>query len=108
MAIDTQALLGAEIIKTEEDAKTQTMIVTLLLEDDQTSDGKGCQIRFDHVTFYSRSEIQHAGLPVILEISPVVPEIDKNFDIDLSRKRFKIDTTSGIIVLEFSHADRIS
>ncbi|MGO1595244.1 MAG: hypothetical protein ACTHYC_10860 [Sphingobacterium sp.] len=105
MAIDTQTLLGAEIIKTEEDAKNQTLFVTLILENDIPEQPKERRIRFDQVTFYSRSEIQHKGFPVILEISPVVPDIDKNFDVDPSRKRFKIDTTSGIIILEFQHAE---
>ncbi|MGO1817525.1 MAG: hypothetical protein ACTHZ1_11445 [Sphingobacterium sp.] len=105
MAMDTQTLLGAEIIKTEEDSKTQTLFVTLILENDVSEQPKESRIRFDQVTFYSRSEIQHEGFPVILEISPVVPDIDKSFDLDSSRKRFKIDITSGIIVIEFLHAE---
>lgn len=107
MAIDIQALLGAEIVRTEEDAKTQTIFVSLMLEGTASEDPSPCRIKFDQVTFYSRSEIQHEGLPVILEISPAVPEIDKNFDVDPSRKRFKIDTTSGIIILEFAHAELV-
>lgn len=86
---------------------TQTIFVTLMLEESASGPAKECRIRFDQVTFYSRSEIQHEGLPVILEISPVVPEIDKSFDVDLSRKRFKIDTTSGIVILEFSHTEMV-
>ena len=99
MTIDIDSLLGAEIVRTEEDSKTQTLYVTLLL--DVEGPDNECRLQFNQVTHYSRSEISYEGYPVILEISEEVQDIDKNFDIDHSRKRFKIDTTSGIIVLEF-------
>lgn len=105
MVIDIDSLLGAEIIRTEEDSKTQTLFVTLILDEDSTHESFERKMRFDHVTHYSRSEIAHEGYPVILEISESVPDIEKNFDNDHSRKRFKIDTTSGIIVLEFERCE---
>ena len=36
MVIDIDSLLGAEIIRTEEDSKTQTLFVTLILDEDST------------------------------------------------------------------------
>ncbi len=101
MVIDINSLLGAEIVKTEEDSKTQSLFVTLLLDEEGDHHAYERKIRFDHVTHYSRSEINHDGYPVILEISETVPDIEKSFDNDNQRKRFKIDTTSGIIILEF-------
>lgn len=105
MVIDINSLLGAEIIKTEEDSKSQTLFVTLLLDDDAGHHSHERKMKFDQVTHYSRSEIAHEGYPVILEISETVPEIEKNFDNDHNRKRFKIDTTSGIIILEFERVE---
>ena len=105
MIIDINSLLGAEIVKTEEDSRSQTLIVTLLLDDDSGHHEIERKMRFDQVTHYSRSEIAHAGYPVILEISESVPDIEKNFDNDNNRKRFKIDTTSGIIILEFERCE---
>ncbi|WP_156309237.1 hypothetical protein [Sphingobacterium endophyticum] len=105
MVIDIDSLLGAEIIRTEEDSKSQTLFVTLLLDEDSAHESLERKMRFDQVTHYSRSEIAHEGYPVILEISESVPDIEKNFDNDHSRKRFKIDTTSGIIVLEFERCE---
>ena len=108
MAIDIDSLIGAEIVKTEEDSMTQALIVTLLLENEQESQGTPQRLQFEHVTHYSRSEIPHEGLPVILEVSQQVPEINKSFDNDQNRKRFKIDTTSGIVVLEFEKCEIIA
>ncbi|WKK59758.1 hypothetical protein [Sphingobacterium sp. BN32] len=102
MTIDIDSLLDAEIIKTEEDSRTQTLDVTLLLDATEPIHAHQKKLRFEHVTFYSRSEIPKEGYPVILEISEVVPEIEKSFDNDQSRRRFKIDTTSGIVILEFA------
>ncbi|MGN5953648.1 hypothetical protein ACP6L2_03440 [Sphingobacterium lactis] len=101
MAIDINSLLDAEIVRTEEDSMTQSMVVTLLVDTEAGEHAQERKLRFDHVTHYSRSEIPYEGYPVILEVSEVVPEIDKSFDIDPNRKRYKIDTTSGIVVLEF-------
>jgi len=105
MVIDIDSLLGAEIVKTEEDSKSQTLYVSLLLDEETDGQAFERKMRFDQVTYYSRSEITHEGYPVILEISESVPEIEKNFDNDHSRKRFKIDTTSGIIILEFESCE---
>ena len=101
MAIDISSILGAEIIKTEEDSKTQSLLVTLLIDQDPNQLATEKKIRFDHVTHYSRSDIPHEGYPVILDITEVVPDIDKSFDVDQNRKRFKIDTSTGILILEF-------
>ncbi|MVZ63695.1 hypothetical protein [Sphingobacterium humi] len=107
MAIDIESLLDAEIVKTEEDARTQTLLVTLLLDAVEPSKAQQKKLKFEHVTFYSRSEIPKEGYPVILEVSEVVPEIEKSFDNDQSRRRFKIDTTSGIVILEFESCELI-
>ncbi|MEI5985868.1 MULTISPECIES: hypothetical protein [Sphingobacterium] len=107
MAIDINALLDAEIVRTEEDSMTQSLVVTLLVDSELGDHAQEKKFRFDHVTHYSRSEIPYEGYPVILEVSEVVPEIDKTFDVDHSRKRFKIDTTSGIVVLEFERCEEI-
>ena len=108
MVIDIDSLLGAEIVKTEEDSKTQTLLVTLLLDGESDQHEFEKVMRFDQVTHYSRSEITHEGYPVILKISETVPEIEKTFDNDHSRKRFKIDTTSGIIILEFESCEFVN
>jgi len=51
MTIDIDSLLDAEIIKTEEDSRTQTLDVTLLLDAEEPSHAQQKKLRFEHVTY---------------------------------------------------------